>query len=137
MKKRYILSICIALTACSNPIKVSQQTTTKEPLNFQNKNAEYFYCAFVGEGVDFNIDNKINSLKEFNKNIEWLNRLGTNRDANYYKVANLNQQIILHGYSMKEREIREIIKLDKKERVSYKKTFNPQTNETKECHWNY
>ena len=137
MKKRYILSICIALTACSNPIKVSPETTTKEPLNFQNKNTKYYYCAFIGAGVDFNIDNKINSNEEFNKNIDFLNKREADRDANYYKVTHINQQIILHGYSMKERELREIIKLDEKERISYKKTFNTQTNETKECHWNY
>ncbi len=129
-KEELNTSISLALTAYSD-------LSTKEPLNFKDKNAEYYYCAFVGYGTDFNIANKINSIEEFNKNIKWLNKMGSNSDANYYKVANLNQQIILHGYSMKKRELREIIKLDTKERVSYKKTFKPQTNGTKECHWNY
>jgi len=132
-----LLALSVIFIACSTPPKVNSQTTKKETLNFQNKNAEYYYCAFVGEGVDFNIDNRINSMEEFKKNVEWLNRLGSDRDANYYKVTKENNRTMLYGYSMKKRELREIIKLDRKERLSYKKSFEPNTHETKECQWQY
>ena len=107
-------------------------------LNLENKNSEYYYCAVLEAGIDFNIMHKILSIDKFNQNISILKTLEPNNDANYYKLEKEDDKIILHGYSMITNELRELIKVENKtRRLLYTKIFKPNSSKTKECYRTY
>ena len=103
----------------------------------EEKDVSYYYCAILEGGIDFKILNPINSLSDFTREKKFLEKIFPKRDANYYKLITKKHQNILYGYSMRTNKLKELIKLDENGRLKYKKTYQYDLNQTKECFWKY
>lgn len=119
----------------SSILSVTFSDTIK--FSLKEKDTNYYYCAILEGGIDFKILNPINSLSDFKREKKFLEKISPKEDANYYKVVSEKYQKILYGYSMKTHTLKELIKLDEKGRLKYKKIYQYNLNQTKECYWEY
>ena len=128
MKQISIFIILVVILGCSHT----------ETIFLSDKNEKYYYCAYLADAIDFQISNKINSIKEFDEYVNELKKQEDNVDANYYKIIKKNTKTMLYGYSMKTNELREVMILNSKnKRLLSRKTFKPYGNKDKRCQWSY